>query len=127
MEEVVSSRSPPGIAWGVAIMGGRKVRREPLGTIWEVPDELWVRIEPILKDFCPKKPTGRRVAQWRKMLNAILFRMRSGCQWERLPERYGPKSTVHDWFQRWAEGGIFLIVTDFGEWTAVTAEGRGDH
>jgi transposase len=88
---------------------------------------LWERIEPILKEFRPRKPTGRRVARWRTMLNAILFRMRSGCRWERRPERYGPKSTVHDWFQRWAEGGIFLIVTDFGEWTAVTAEGRGDH
>jgi transposase len=88
-------------------MGRRKVRREPLGTIWEIPDELWRRIEPILQEFWPKKPTGRRVARWRKMLNAILFRMRSGCQWERLPERYGPKSTVHDWFQRWVEGGIF--------------------
>ena len=88
-------------------MGRPKVRREPLGTIWEIPDELWERIEPILTEFWPKKPTGRRVAQWRKMLNAILFRMRSGCQWERLPERYGPKSTVHDWFQRWVEGGVF--------------------
>ena len=102
-------------------MGRRKVRREPLGTIWEIPDELWQRIEPILKEFWPKKPTGRRVAQWRKMLNAILFRMRSGCQWERLPERYGPKSTVHDWFQRWVEGGIFEKI-----WAVLVAGMRRD-
>jgi transposase len=98
-------------------MGRRKVRREPLGTIWEIPDELWRRIEPILQEFWPKKPTGRRVARWRKMLNAILFRMRSGCQWERLPERYGPKSTVHDWFQRWVRGGIFEKI-----WAVLVAE-----
>jgi putative transposase len=95
----------------------RTVRREPLGTIWEIPDELWRRIEPILAEFWPKKPTGRRVAQWREMLNAILFRMRSGCQWERLPERSGPKSTVHDWFQRWVEGGIFEKI-----WTVLVRE-----
>jgi putative transposase len=88
-------------------MNRRKVRREPLGTIWEIPDELWRRIEPILQEFWLKKPTGRHVAHWRKMLNAILFRMRSGCQWERLPEWYGPKSTVHYWFQGWVEGDIF--------------------
>jgi transposase len=41
------------------------------------------------------------------MLNGLIFRMRSGRQWEKMPERYGPKSTVHDWFQRWVEGGIF--------------------
>ena len=26
----------------------RKPRRKPLGTIWEISDELWRRIEPIL-------------------------------------------------------------------------------
>ncbi len=71
----------------------RKPRRKPLGTIWEISDELWRRIEPILLEFWPKKPTGGKVANWRKMLNAMIFRMRSGCQWDQLPERYGPKST----------------------------------
>jgi putative transposase len=98
-------------------MARRTPRRKPLGTIWEIPDELWRRIEPILKEFWPKKPTGRRVANWRKMLNAIIFRMRSGCQWDQLPERFGPKSTVHDWFQRWVEGGIFEKI-----WAVLVAE-----
>ena len=98
-------------------MARRRPRRPPLGTIWEVPDALWERIEPILVAFWPRKPTGRRVANWRKMLNGILFRMRSGCQWDQLPERYGPKSTVHDWFQRWVEGGIFEKV-----WAVLVAE-----
>ena len=91
-------------------MARRKPRPKPLGTIWEIPDRLWQRIEPILKAFWPKKPTGRRVANWRKMLNGILFRMRSGCQWEQLPERFGPKSTVHDWFQRWSRGGVMKRI-----------------
>src|SRR4051794_35071924 len=98
-------------------MARRTTRRKPLGTIREVPDELWRRIEPILRDFRPKKPTGRRVANWRKMLNGILFRLRSGCQWDQLPERYGPKSTVHDWFQRWVEGGVFERI-----WAVLVAE-----
>jgi len=85
----------------------RRKPRKPLGTIWEVPDPLWHRIEPILREFWPRKSTGRRPAPWRQILNGILFRMRSGCQWDQLPRRFGPKSTVHDWFQRWAAGGIF--------------------
>ena len=44
--------------------------------------------------------TGRRHANWRLILNGIIFRMRSGCQWDQLPRKFGPKSTVHDWFQR---------------------------
>ena len=83
----------------------------------EISDELWRRIEAILLEFWPKKPTGRKVADWRKMLNAIIFRMPSGCQWDQLPERYGPKSTVHDWFQRWAAAGIFERI-----WAVLVAE-----
>src|SRR3954451_20750038 len=98
----------------------RKRRLQTLPTLWEIPDPLWTRIEPILRAYWPKKPTGRRVANWRKMLNGIIFRMRSGCQWDQLPERFGPKSTVHDWFQRWVDGGIFekiwaVLVADCDE------------
>src|SRR5436305_7180681 len=102
---------------GALVMARRKPRRKPLGTIWEIPDELWRRIEPILVEFWPRKATGRRVANWRKMLNAIIFRMRSGCQWDQLPERFGPKSTVFDWFRRWVEGGIFEKI-----WAVLVAE-----
>jgi putative transposase len=98
-------------------MSRRKPRPKPLAPIWEIPDELWRRIEPILQEFWPRKPTGRRVASWRKMLNGIIFRMRSGCQWGQMPERFGPKSTVHDWFQRWVEGGIFEKI-----WAELVAE-----
>ena len=95
----------------------RRKPRKPLGTIWEVPEPLWQRIEPILKEFWPKKPTGRRPANWRQVLNGIIFRMRTGCQWDQLPSRFGPKSTVHGWFQRWVEGGIFEKI-----WAALVAE-----
>lgn len=84
----------------------RKRKPKPLGVIWEIPDELWERVEPILMEFWPRKKTGRPPAKWRKMLNGIIFRMRSGCQWDQLPKKYGPKSTVHDWFQRWNKNGI---------------------
>ena len=32
--------------------------------------------------------------------------MRSGCQWNQLPERFGDDSTVHRWLQRWVEDGV---------------------
>ena len=51
---------------------------EPLDTIWEVPDALWERIEPILLDDAPPKKTGRPRQPWRRMVNAIIFRLRSG-------------------------------------------------
>jgi putative transposase len=83
---------------------------KPLPVIWEVPDELWQRILPILEEFWPTKATGRHHANWRKALDGIIFRMRSGCQWGQLPRRFGPKSTVHDWFQHWCAGGIMQRI-----------------
>ena len=89
----------------------RKVpKAKPLRTIWEVSDELWERVLPILQEFWPAKATGRHHANWRRALNGIIFRMRSSCQWEKLPRRFGPKSTVHDWFQRWSAGGVMKRI-----------------
>ena len=37
-----------------------------------------------------------------RMLNGIIFRLRSGCQWNRLPKELGD-GTIHRTFQRWVE------------------------
>jgi putative transposase len=100
------------------------MKTRKLNTIWEVPDELWQRIEPILLEDAPPKPTGRKRANWRRVLNGILFRMRSGCQWNQMPKRFGDDSTVHRWFQRWCKNGVFrhvwaLLVEQCGELGAV--------
>lgn len=79
---------------------------KPLPTIWEIPDELWERIEPILLHHYPPAPTGRPRADLRRVLDGIIHRMRSGCQWNHLPLHIGPNSTVHDWFQRFVEDGV---------------------
>jgi putative transposase len=84
----------------------KNVAAAPLETIWEVPDELWERFEPILLKHYPPAPTGRPRADLRRVLNGVIFRMRSGCQWNRLPERFGDDATVHRWFQRWVEDGV---------------------
>jgi putative transposase len=79
---------------------------QTLDTIWEVDDTLWAIIEPILLDFWPRKRTGRPPACWRACLNGIIFQMRTSCQWNKLPKEFGDDSTVHRWFQRWAEEGV---------------------
>lgn len=93
-------------------MAKRKTTTKPrrLGTIWTIPDDLWELIRPILEGFWPRKATGRKVADWRQALNGIIFRLRTGCHWEHLPKRFGPKSTVHGWLQRWSEGNVLEKV-----------------
>ena len=85
-------------------------KTEPLDTIWEVDDALWAIIEPILGEFWPRKRTGRPRACWRGCLNGIIYQMRTGCQWNQLPKQFGDDSTVHRWFQRWAEEGVLARI-----------------
>jgi putative transposase len=81
-------------------------QEKPLPTIWRVPDELWEIIEPILALRDPPKSTGRPRVNQRAALDAIIFRMRSGCQWNRLPNELPDDSSVHRTFQRWIEKGV---------------------
>ena len=85
-------------------------KQETLGTIWEVPDELWERVEPIIREADPPKARGRKRADPRQMLNGIIFRVRSGCQWNRLPKELGDDSTIHRTFQRWVELGVLRRI-----------------
>src|ERR671911_445097 len=54
----------------------------------------------------PPKRGPKRIDQ-RAALNAVIFRLRSGCQWNPLPKEYPDDSSVHRTFQRWIGLGIF--------------------
>jgi putative transposase len=82
-------------------MPRRKDEVEELATIWRVPDDLWARIEPILAELDPPKRTGRKRIDRRAALDAIIFRLRSGCQWNQLPKVFPDDSSVHRTLQRW--------------------------
>ena len=83
---------------------GKKVKTLP--TIWHVPDELWDKIRPIINQHDPPKHTGRKRINPRAALDTIIFRMRSGCQWNQLPKEVPDDSSVHRTFQRWIQLGV---------------------
>jgi len=59
-------------------------------TIWRVPDGLWDKVEPILNEHDPPKGTDRSRIDQRAALDAIIFRLRTGCQWNHLPREEFP-------------------------------------
>lgn len=79
----------------------------PLPTIWQVPDDLWARVKRILDEHDPPKRRGRKRIDPRKALDGIIYRMRSGVQWNQLPAVFGDDSSVHRTFQRWVRLAIF--------------------
>jgi putative transposase len=97
-----------------------RTRRQakPLDTIWEVSDDLWSRIDAILRtDWRPSPKGGQPPKDWRPMFNAIIHRFRSGCQWNHLPKHFGSDRTIHRWFQRWCRHGVMAKI-----WAALLAE-----
>jgi len=43
----------------------------------------------------------------RQFINAVLYRVRTGCAWRDLPERFGLWNTVARRFRRWALAGVW--------------------
>jgi transposase len=70
-----------------------------------ISDAAWARISPL---FPSAAPTGRPL-KWtlRLLLEAVLFLLRTGCQWRALPDRFPPYSTVQRHFYAWRDAGLF--------------------
>ena len=47
------------------------------------------------------KTIGRPIIPYRKVLDGILYVLRTGCHWKMLPKEYGSGSTCHRRFQEW--------------------------
>jgi putative transposase len=77
-------------------------------TIWHMPDDLWSRLTPVLgPEKAPGTP-GRPAVAFRLIFDALLYVLRTGCQWQAIPRHeYAPGSTVHGRFRQWVKAGVF--------------------
>jgi transposase len=71
----------------------------------ELTEAEWARLAPLLPRQQPA--SGRPAADHRRILDGILWKLRSGAPWRDLPERYGSWSTVHSRFRRWRLAGVW--------------------
>ena len=78
-----------------------------LSTIRKIPDKLWNEIKIILPSEKPNNTIGRPIVPFRKVLDGIVYVLRTGCQWKMLPKEYGSGSTCHRRFQEWTEYKVF--------------------
>jgi transposase len=65
----------------------------------------WERLPPLLPPQNPK--TGRPAVDQRRILNGMLWMLRSGAPWRDLPARDGPWRTVASRFDRWPHAGLW--------------------
>lgn len=73
------------------------VRRHELSDLeWEV-----------LSALLPRSSSGRPRLDDRRVLNGIVWKLRTGTAWRDVPARYGPWQTLYTRFRRWALDGTF--------------------
>jgi transposase len=93
---------------------------------WEVSDAFWQRVESLIperqreasKEYVRKPGGGRKPKEARTVFEAIVYVLRTGCQWKALPrERFGSASAIHKRFLEWQQAGVFEAL-----WKAGLAE-----
>jgi transposase len=97
---------------------------------WTVSDALWRKIEPLLparerqpgRAYERRPGAGRKPMAARQIFSAMVYVLRTGCQWKALPRQYGSASSVHKYFQIWHRAGFFQRL-----WQAGLAEYDGMH
>lgn len=76
----------------------------------DLSDEQWALVESRL----PPAPGGGRPREvnLREVVNAIFYRLRTGCAWTMLPHDFPPRSTVFEYFTRWRNNGTIERLHD---------------
>jgi transposase len=72
---------------------------------WELTEEQWLLVEPVLRPAPRAVKRGRPWQDTRAVLNGVLWVLGTGAQWRELPEKYPPFQTCHGRFQQWIRTG----------------------
>jgi transposase len=74
----------------------------------DLTDAEWRRLEPLVPAPLPggRPPLHPR----REIVNAILYVLRTGCQWRAVPHDLPPWGTVWWYFRQWREAGLWEQV-----------------
>lgn len=83
-------------------------KQEPDPT--DLTDDEWHILEP----FVPIVKSGGRPADYpgRKIVNAILYVLHTGCQWRMLPHDFPPWKIVYAYFRTWRLDGTWQSLHD---------------
>ncbi len=70
-------------------------------------DVQWEVVSPLFGPAPIKRGRGMPHADWRKVLNTIIWVLITGCRWCDIPkgEIWGSRSASHRWLGRWVDDG----------------------
>src|SRR4051794_35712840 len=69
----------------------------------DVSDEEWALVAPLIP--AAKRGGNKRRVNLREVVNGLMYILSTGCQWATIPKDLPPRSTLHDYFDRWDYDG----------------------
>jgi putative transposase len=78
----------------------------------DLTDDEWELIAPLLERPKRDRRGKPRTVERREVMNAILYLLRTGCQWRYLPEGFPNHNTVYWYFAQWTDDGTWERITD---------------
>lgn len=72
----------------------------------DLSDAEWDLVKPLIP--AAKKGGRPRTADMREVFNAIMYLLKTGCQWDHLPHDFPPKGTVYHYFNTWRKDGTWI-------------------
>jgi len=78
----------------------------------DLTDAQWSRLEPLLQQDRGSRHAGGRPRKHdlRRVVDALLYVVKTGCQWRQLPANFPPWKAVHEQFRRWRDAGLWERV-----------------
>jgi putative transposase len=82
-------------------------------SVWKYPSDVTNEQWRIIKRLLPRRSRrGRPPVDRRRIMDAIMYVVRSGCQWRLLPRDFPNWSTVYGIFRRWRLAGVWQKIHD---------------
>ena len=77
------------------------------------PTDLKYTEWQLISEFFPTNHMGRprKWERW-QIITAILYVVRTGCQWRRMPKDLPPWQTVYGYFRRWKKQGLWERINE---------------
>ena len=86
----------------------RQNDRKGLRDTHDLTDREWAEVASLIPPA--KRGGNKRTVDVREIVNGLMSILGTGCQWRDIPKDLPPRSTIHDYLDRWAYDGTLQSI-----------------
>jgi putative transposase len=75
----------------------------------DLTNKQWNAIEPHFKEINGNYGKNSTISK-RKLVNAVLYKLKTGCQWRMLPNDFPNWNTVWSFYRRSRDNGVWEVI-----------------